>query len=117
MEFSFDWLSFGLGIVSALVVFSLLLPDRWSTWLATRRNFPVVLFPLGVFALVLGVGNLIVALGGAFIKALQKTSIEPWVWYLSLAGVLIVLLFLGTKRWHKFSPRRRRVQSSQGGEQ
>ena len=102
MYYQIDWISFGSGIVATLVVFSLILPDSWAIWLGTRKNLPVVLLPLGIIAFIFGAGNLIITLGWAINQALQKTSVNQWVWWTVLIGVLIIVLFFVTKRWHKF---------------
>ncbi len=110
--FQVDWLSFGFGVVAALVVFSLILPDSWAEWLGTRKNLPVVLLPLGIIALVLGAGNLIVAFGWAVIQALKMTSVSSWVWYITLAGVVIVVFFV-TIRWHNYGRNTSATQNPQ----
>ena len=111
-----NWFYFGFGVVAAIVVMSLVLPDRWSTWLATRRNLPVVLLPLGVIALIIGLGNLFVVFGWAVVQALKETSVSSWVWWLTLAGVVMIVLFFITRRWHGFSFHcRQQNQNPQGG--
>ena len=109
MEFS--WLSFLFGVIATLVVVSLVLPDKWATWLGTRRNLPIVLLPLGIIALILAAGNLIFAFAWAVLQALGATSVEPWVWWTLLAGAFIIILFFITRCRHGFSLRSRRKTS------
>lgn len=96
-----EWMFFGMGIVSVVCVLCWLFPDAWAIWLVRRRNGPVWLLPFGVLALLLGAGNLAVTLGWAISQALLQVQIQPWVWVLLLAGVIIVGLFFITRRFQR----------------
>lgn len=105
LEATSFWIGAIFGAVVAVVVLSLVLPDNWAAWLVTRHNLPVVLLPLGIIALLLGGGNLVTAFGWAVWQALGMAKVAPWVWWMTLTGLVIVVLFYLTRRWHKFGVR------------
>ena len=106
VDVSSFWIGAGFGAIAAVVILSLVLPDEWATWLVTRHNLPIILFPLGLFALVLGGGNLDVVIGWAVYQPLGMAKVAPWVWWMTLIGLGIVVLFYLTRRWHNFTIRR-----------
>ena len=105
LEATSFWIGAGFGAAAAVVVLSLVLPDQWAAWLVTRRNLPVVLLPLGIIALLLGGGNLVTAFGWAVYQALGMAKVAPWVWWMTLIGAILVILYFATRRWHKFGVR------------
>lgn len=92
------WIGIGIGFFMALVVVALVVPDKWAIWLATRKNLPTWLMPFGVLGLLLGLGNLLYALGAAVVEALANTKVAPWVWYVTLAGLIVVVMFFVVHR-------------------
>lgn len=101
LETTSFWIGAIFGAIAAVVVLSLVLPDGWAAWLVTRRNLPVVLLPLGIIALLLGGGNLVTAFGWAVYQALGMAKVAPWVWWITLIGVVLVVLYFATRRWHR----------------
>lgn len=106
LEATSFWFGVIFGAIVAVVVLSLVLPDQWATWLVTRHNLPIILFPLGIIALLLGGGNLVVVFGWAVYQALGMAQVAPWVWWLTLIGAVLVVLYFATRRWHNNSVRR-----------
>lgn len=106
LEATSFWIGAIFGAIAMVLILSLVLPDRWAAALVTRRNIPVVLLPIGLLALILGGGNLITAFGWAVWQALGMAQIASWVWWLTLAGAVLVVLFFATRRWHDFHIRR-----------
>lgn len=74
----------GIGFISALFVFALILPDEWSKWLALRKNLPFWVGPLAGIGLI----AFLVLFFGAWKIVILKLAI--WVWI--LLGVSILLL-------------------------
>lgn len=106
-----NWMWFLGGAVAWAVVQSLILPDTWAEWLARRQNLPVVLRLLAGLGLVVSLGwNIIVlAVGGAFLQALSRVRIEPWVWAVLGVSILILVLTVAVQ----LAVRRRQPQGQQ----
>lgn len=92
------WLGVATGTVVTIFVLSLVVPNRWATWLVTRSNLPTVLMPFGVLLLSLAVINLVYGLGWAILRALGLVQIATWVWLALAAGVLILAIYIGVRR-------------------
>lgn len=86
------------GFIGAMIIFSLILPDAWSTWLATRRNLPFWVGPLSVVGLV---AFLVFYFGAWRITILPLAT---WVWVLlgiSLSFIALSIVILLIHRNHK----------------
>jgi|GEM_PF-6815944 len=75
-------------------------PHRITGFFEDRANMPKWLLPSGVLALLVSVANLLVALGSAIMDALalSRTTVETWVWWMLVLGVLLVTPFI-LMRW------------------
>jgi len=77
-----------LGMLTTALVYGWILPDSWAIWLAQRKNAPWFTLPLGALLLVIGFGNLAVAV----VDILLTYSFEWWVWAAIVAGGAITTI-------------------------
>lgn len=80
----------GIGIILAVVIIAIIIPDNWGIWLAKRRNTPKWLLPL------CGIG--IIAFAYFFVPAIKIMilQVQPWVWAIlgiSFVGAILGLIF------------------------
>ncbi len=87
-------LVFLAGMLTCWLLNALVLPDNRSSWLHARRNVPTVLLPLGVVALVIAAAAIILGLA----QAMVYIRINPAVWLLLAAGLIILILWFATRR-------------------
>lgn len=89
------WVIALVSILLTLIVMAAVLPDDWSHWISSRRNVPLELLPFGVVALLVGV----VVLAWAFIQAMAFITVDPVVWLLLVAGILVILIWWFTRSY------------------
>ena len=97
--YTFFWIGVLSGVMGGILFLALFVPDDWARWLVERKNLPKWLMPFGIVAFLVAMGNLIYAVGGALIKALSLVRVAPWVWGLLFVGVVLVALFILTRKF------------------
>lgn len=81
------------GILSCWLFSALVLPDRSSNWLHSRRNTPTVLMPLGVIALLVAIIAIILGIA----QAMAYITVHPAVFILLAIGVIILLAWYAAR--------------------
>jgi drug/metabolite transporter (DMT)-like permease len=85
------------GAVGFLIFQSVILFDDWAIWLAKRKNSPILLFVLGIPALLYSVVSIVRAIWEPFVKVVGKITFEWWILVLVGFGLFSIAIFAISK--------------------
>lgn len=95
------WLGLVIGAILWFVIQNRVIPDPISLKMADSENFPnYVVLPLGILLLVVVILNLLAIAGIGAVTALFTATYEPWLAYILITGIVLVVGWYIYRRRH-----------------